>query len=63
MIEAVKGSEVTETHIKKWDKDGYFPVCCRLCGEITLYPKRYKSADLSSYECVNCRNLFRNKYI
>lgn len=50
----MKGNEITEKDIAQWTKEGRFPVCCRLCGEIMLYPKTYNKNDFIGYECSTC---------
>lgn len=52
----VKGNQVTYTQMKKWKKQGYFPVCCRLCGEIELFPSdKYSKLDFLGHECYLCK--------
>ena len=41
----MKGNEITKKDIVQWQKDGWFPVCCRLCGRVMLYPKTYNQND------------------
>ena len=48
----MKGNEVTTEDMIRWDVQGYFPVACRLCGEIMLFPKEsYKKSQLIGWEC------------
>ena len=50
----MKGYEITKKDRIKWDKEGYFPVACRLCGEVMLFPKKaysklnFKGGSLSA---------------
>ena len=53
----MNGNEVTEKDMVQWEKEGWFPVCCRLCGKIILYPKTYNKNDFIGYECTTCHNL------
>lgn len=48
----MKGNEVTRHDIERWNKKGFFPVACRLCGKVMLFPKMsYKPKDLVGWEC------------
>lgn len=48
----MKGNEVTQKDRIKWDKEGYFPVACRLCGEVMLFPKKaYSKLNFKGWEC------------
>ena len=50
----MKASEITKEDIEQWKKDGYFPVVCRLCDEVMLYPKANydpKMFERGGYEC------------
>ena len=51
----MKGNEITKKDITQWGEDGWFPVCCRICGEVMLYPKTYNKDDFIGYECSICR--------
>lgn len=59
----MKGNEVSYVQVKAWEKDGYFPVCCRICGEIILYPKEhYRQEDFQSYKCADCKRIIGDLY-
>jgi len=48
----MKGNEVTRKDIIKWNKEGFFPVACRICGGVMLYPKgKYNHKDFVGWEC------------
>ena len=52
----MKGNEVTQADMERWNKELQIPAACRICGEITLYPKKfYKPEELEGYECANCK--------
>lgn len=56
----MKGNEITKDQYDRWDKDGWFPVCCRICGEVMLYPKEnYKKEWFIGWECGSCKNRWR----
>lgn len=52
----MKGNEITKKDIVQWQKDGWFPVCCRLCGRVMLYPKTYNQNEFIGYECQTCHS-------
>lgn len=49
----MKGNEITKEQMERWKKDGWFPVSCRLCGEVTLFLKSHYSPKTfeRGYEC------------
>lgn len=48
----MKGIEITNSQLKEWDELGYFPVSCRICDEVMLYPKQsYKKSEFIGWEC------------
>ena len=56
----MKGNEITDADMKRWEKDGAIPVVCRLCGEVVLYPSKFfKKDELANYECSNCKMLLK----
>ena len=56
----MKGNDVSAEDIKKWNEKGYFPVSCRLCGKVEIFPKKfYKPNDLQEYECVKCKSMMK----
>lgn len=58
----MKGNEVTATDMEKWGKYGMIPVTCRLCGEVVLYPSKFKffkKDEFANYECVDCKMRLR----
>jgi hypothetical protein len=56
----VKGNEITTADMKRWEKEGWIPAVCRLCGEVVLYPSKFfKMDDLANYECVDCKMLLK----
>ena len=60
----MKGYEITKEQTNSWDKDGWFPVVCRLCGEVMLFPKKTydpKIFEERSYEC-GCHERQLRKY-
>lgn len=53
----MKANEITEKQVKEWDADGWFPVPCRICDEVMLFPKKnYTEEQCIGYECYECRN-------
>lgn len=63
--DGMKGNEVTQKDRITWDKEGYFPVACRLCGEVMLFPKKtYSKSNFKGWECggalsAKCRKEMR----
>ncbi len=56
----MKANEFTQSDFERWKKDGWIPCACRLCGEITLFPKKtYKQEQLVGYECANCKSVIK----
>ena len=48
----MKGREIKAEDIKKWEERGYFPVVCRICDEVMLYPRKtYNPKDFIGWEC------------
>lgn len=48
----MKGNKITPNDMARWDKRGWFPVACRICGEVMLFPKGlYSKKDLAGWEC------------
>ena len=48
----MKGREIKAEDIKQWKERGYFPVVCRICDEVMLYPRKiYNPKDFIGWEC------------
>lgn len=48
----VKGNKITPNDMARLDKMGWFPVACRICGGVMLFPKGlYSKKDLDGWEC------------
>lgn len=57
----MKAKEITAEDRKRWKKNGYFPVVCRICDDVMLYPTpTYKPEMFIGYECQECKR--RNKH-
>lgn len=52
-------------HQKAMKKKGYFPVACRLCGEITWFPmEAYKKSEFErGYECHKHSGLLEDQLL
>lgn len=52
----MKANEITNKQVKEWDERGLFPVACRICDEVILFPKEnYTEEQCIGYECFECR--------
>ena len=51
--------ELNKTIIEKRRKEGWFPVACRLCRDISWFPKKtYRESDFKKgYECHKHRKV------
>ena len=55
----MKANEITAEDRKRWDAGGWFPVVCRICNEVMLYPKaHYNPKNFIRWECQECRRRF-----
>ena len=55
----MKASEITKEDRKRWKEKGYFPVVCRLCDDVMLYPfQTYKPEMFIGYECQECKRRY-----
>lgn len=56
--------EITAEERKLWDELGYFPVVCRICDSVMLYPKmHYKPENFIGWECGECEKKYVNKEV
>lgn len=52
----MKGNEITQKNRDDWKSRGWFPVVCRICGEVMLYPtENYKPEWFAGWECGCCK--------
>lgn len=59
----MKAYEVTGKMIKKWEKDGWIAVACRICNDVMLFPSpTYNKKMLIGYECPECKRRKRNEH-
>ena len=55
----MKAKEITAEDRERWKKNGYFPVVCRICDDVMLYPMRtYKPEMFIGYECQECKRRY-----
>lgn len=58
----MKATEITEEMRTRWKRDGYFPVVCRTCNDVILYPsENYSPKQFIGFECQQCKMEFRLK--
>ena len=56
----MKANEITTEDRERWKKNGYFPVVCRLCDDVMLYPfPTYKHEMFIGWECQECKRRFK----
>ena len=57
--------ELSKTIIEKRRKEGWFPVACRLCGEISWFSKpMYRESDFKKgYECYKHRKVSGSEWM
>ena len=52
----MKANEINDEMRERWEKDGWFPVVCRICDEVMLYPRpTYREEMFIGWECQKCK--------